>query len=568
MNTLLKDLVVIFLLALGVVLLLRRIRVPTIAGFILAGMLAGPHVLNVVDDVHDVELLAEIGVALLLFGIGLELSLDRMKRLWRPIVFGGAIQVGASVLVVSLLGRAVELGTGAAIFLGCVIAVSSTAIVLTGLRGRGELDAPHGRLTLGILVFQDLCVIPMMLVIPLLSGSAGSGLHMVAALAKSAAILIGVLIAARLVVPRFLHLVALARQRDLFVLAVFLVCIGTAWLASTAGVSLALGAFLGGLVVAGSRYRHQALSEVIPFREIFSSLFFVSVGMLLVPNVIVTNVAPVVAMLIAIVVGKFAIVFLTGLALHLPMRASIMAGAALAQVGEFSFVLLSAASGEDLLSDGLMSNLSVAIILSMLITPMIISLSPRLAAGVGRVRIVTRYLRVPGPEDMPAQTGGLSNHVIIAGFGLTGQELAASLKNTGVSYVVVDMNAETVRWASERGEPVCFGDVTSGEVLHNLGLESAREVVIAVNDPSAAERAVRVAREHAPSVPVFVRAQYAMDVRRLVAAGAADVIVAELEASAAMTERLLSRHRVAADAVVPELTRIRERMTDEHEESA
>jgi CPA2 family monovalent cation:H+ antiporter-2 len=290
--------------------------------------------------------------------------------------------------------------------------------------------------------------------------------------------------------------------------------------------------------------------------------------MLLVPNVIVTNVAPVIGLLVAIVIGKFVIVFLTGLALHLPMRASIMAGAALAQVGEFSFVLLNAAGDESLLSERLTSNLSVAIILSMLITPMIISLSPRLAAGAGRVRIVTRYLRVPAPEDMPAQTGTLRDHVVIAGFGLTGQELAVSLKNNGVPFVAVDMNAETVRWASERGEPVCFGDVTSSEVLHNLGLEHARELVIAVNDPTAAERAVRVARELAPSVPVFVRAQYAMDVRRLVAAGAADVIVAELEASAAMTERLLSRHRVGAEAVAPELTRIRERQADEHEESA
>ena len=563
MNDLLKDLIIVFVLAVSVVLLLRRVRVPAIAGFILAGVIAGPHALRVVTDTHDVEVLAEIGVALLLFGIGLELSLDRMRRLWRLVIFGGAIQVGVTILAVVVIGRLFGLGLRSSIFVGCVVAVSSTAIVLSGLRVRGELDAPHGRFTLGILVFQDLCVVPMILVIPLLASDGGPTGDILGALVKAALLLVGVLVAARIVVPRVLHVVAQARQRDLFVLSVFLICIGTAWIVSIAGVPVALGAFLGGLVVSGSAYRHQALSDLIPFREVFASLFFVSIGMLLDPVAVVANALPVLALLGAIVTGKFMIVLTTGLVLRLPIRPSILAGTSLAQVGEFSFVLMTAAMGYDVIGEPLVSNLSVAIILSMLITPMFIALGPPLAAGVGRVPVVTRHLKVRTPDDLALHESGLRDHVIIAGFGFTGQELAMSLKNVGIPYVIVDMNADAVRRASEQGEPACFGDVTSAEVLRSLELAKAREFVLVINDPGAARRALRVARHTAPHVPVFVRAQYALDVEGLVAAGASEVIVAELEASAAVTERLLERHHVRSDAVDSELERMRERQTDE-----
>lgn len=557
MTELLQDLVVVFLLAVIVVIALRRIKVPSIAGFIVAGILVGPEVLNVIDDVHKVEVLAEIGVALLLFGIGLELSLERMRRLWRILVIGGAFQVGATVVVATIVSRLFGLGLGPSVFVGCVIAVSSTAVVLSGLRARGEIDAPHGRLTLGILVFQDLCVVPMMLVIPLLAGTGGSGASMVVALAKSAGVLAVVLVAARLIVPRVLHFVALARQRDVFVLTVFLVCIGTAWVVSMAGVSVALGAFLGGLVVSGSQYRHQALSELIPFREVFSSLFFVSIGMLLSPLAIASSAGTVLALLAAIVVGKFILVLTAGAVLRLPVRTIVMAAAALCQVGEFSFVLLNSGNQWQILPAPFVSDIYVAIILSMLITPMFIALAPRLAAGASRVSVITRSWRVPTADDMSDEIP-LHDHVIIAGFGVTGRELSLSLKHTGITYIVVDMNPETVSEASAQGENVCFGDVTSREVLHSLGIERAREFVIAINDPGASERAVRVARAMAPKLPIFVRAAYAVDLERMIDAGATDVIVAELEASAAMTARMLVRHQIGLADMQSDITRIRE----------
>jgi CPA2 family monovalent cation:H+ antiporter-2 len=559
---LLQELVVIFAVAVATVLVVRRLGVPSIAGFILAGILVGPNALGVVGDVHEVELLAEVGVALLLFGIGLELSLAKVRRLWRLVLVGGFLQVFTTAAVVVIVLRFSGFHIGTSVFFGFVIAVSSTAVVLSALRTRGDIDAPHGRLTLGILVFQDLCVVPMILMVPLLSGSVPVTALALAAV-KSAAVLVAVLIGARLLAPRLLAAVAHTRQRDVFVLSVFLVCIGTAWLVTGAGVSLALGAFLAGLVVAGSEYRHQALSDLIPFREVFASLFFVSVGMLLSPRTILDNTLPIVAFLGAIVVGKAAITTVVSLALRLPLRVSILAGLALAQVGEFSFVLLAAGRDAMALPQPFTANLTAAIVLSMMITPVLITISPHVAAGMGRAPALTRRLEIRTPADRPQNAGPMKDHVIIAGYGLTGQELARSLEDCGVPYVVVDLNPDNVRQSLLRAEPAYFGDVTSAEVLESLGVARARELVLAINDIDATIRSVHAARRLAPSLPILVRSQYAADVHRLIKAGATDVVVAELEGSVEVTRRMLERCSVAPASVSPQLARIRSRREEE-----
>jgi CPA2 family monovalent cation:H+ antiporter-2 len=542
-NELLKDLVVIFVVAVTMVVVLRRVGVPSIAGFIFAGIFVGPNVLKIVDDVHEVEVLAEVGVALLLFGIGLELSLDRVRRLWRLVLLGGALQVGATGAAVVLVLTLMDLQTANAVFFGCVMAISSTAIVLSALRTRGEIDAPHGRLTLGILIFQDLCVVPMMLLIPLLSGTSPPGALLIAVL-KSAGVLAAVLIGSRLLVPRVLRMVALARQRDVFVLTVFLVSIGTAWLATNAGVSLALGAFLAGMVVASSEYRHQALSDLIPFREVFASIFFVSVGMLLDPREIAANALPIFVLTVLIIAGKGFIATLTGVAVRLPLRVSILAGLALAQVGEFSFVLMSAARGVIQLPEPFTGNVSAAIVISMLVAPLIIAAGPHVAAGMGRMPVLTRRLQVRTPVDQRDATRPLRDHVIIAGYGLTGQEISHSLEDCGVRHVIVDLNPENVRRALQSAKPAYFGDITSIEVLEAMGAKHARELVLVINDVGATVQAVRAARRLTPSLPVFVRVQYAADIDRVVRAGATEVVSAELEASVAVKRRILDRCQV------------------------
>lgn len=553
---LLADLLVIFGVGVVVVAVLTRFGVPTIAGFILAGVLVGPRALRLVHDQHDVEMLAEIGVALLLFGIGLELPLGRLRSLWRPLVVGGFLQLSITLGVTVAAALAFGLPLPGALFLGFLMVVSSTAIVLRGLEARGEVEAPHGRLTLGILVFQDLAVVPMMVGVSMLSGESG-GTPVWRTLLTAVAVLVGVLLAAAFVVPRFMTWIARTRQRDLFVLSVFLVCLGTAWIVSLAGISLALGAFLGGLVVAGGDFRHQAMAELIPFREILTSLFFVSVGMLLDPMVLWNEPLPVLAYLSVILLGKFHIVLLVGALMRLPARVSVLAGAALAQVGEFAFVLLHAAAKTPLLPPEVQQPLFPAIILSMLVTPVLLALGPRLAENSAKLDPLFKLVGVRNSLDAVAMSGGYRDHVIIAGFGLTGRELAFSLKTFDIPYVIVDLNTENVRAAIAQGEPAYFGDITKQDVLEHLGAERAREIVLVVNDPTAAERSLSAIRRVTTKAHVLVRSRFLADVDGLRRAGASEVIPAELEAALAVTDRVLARHGVSSEDRDAELDRIR-----------
>jgi CPA2 family monovalent cation:H+ antiporter-2 len=534
---LLKDLVIVLGAAVLVVALLRRLGLPSIAGFILTGALAGPTALGLVDDTHQVETLAEVGVVLLLFGIGLELSLERIRRLWKAVVIGGGVQVTLTILCVALMSYAYGLALGSSVFLGFVIAVSSTAVVLRGLASRGELESPHGRLAVGILVFQDLCVVPMMLTVPFLAGQGGSFWEVSLTLAKAFLILFGVLVAARVVVPRLLAFVARTRERELFVLTVFLVCFGTAWAVSLAGVSLALGAFLAGLVVAGSEFRHQAMSDLIPARELFASLFFVSVGMLLDLSAVMAQWAPTLGLLLVVLALKFAIVLTTARLLRLPLRVAILSAAALCQVGEFSFVLLASASGTDLLSPLLSQNLMVAIILSMLLTPMAIAFGPHLASGAARVPWLNRRLGADPPGVDPEEPH--RDHVIVGGYGFAGRALCKAFREAGLAYVAVDSNPDNVREARAAGDRAVLGDLTQRELLDELGCKQARLVAICINDPRATELAVRTVREVAPGTRILARAQYQMDEAMLREAGADGVTVAEATAGASLVSNAL-----------------------------
>ncbi len=558
----LRDLAVIFATGVLVVALLRRVGIPTIAGFIVAGILVGPKAFGLIADVDEVALLAEVGVALLLFGIGLELSLERLRRLWRSVLIGGALQVAITVAAVLLISPTLGISLPQAAFLGFIIAASSTAIVLRALESRGDLDAPHGRLTLGILVFQDLCVVPMMLVIPLLAaGSAMNGWVWLAVSVTIAALGIVVLMA-YLIVPRLLHWVAGTRQRDLFILTALVVCIGTAWVATRAGVSLALGAFLSGLIISGSEYRHQAMADLIPFREVLTSLFFVSVGMLLDPLLMIRNIGPISLWVLLLIVGKALIVIAVARIMRLPLRVSILAGVSLAQVGEFSFVLFTAADGTSLLNVPFRDTLLVSIIMSMIFTPLIIAQGPRLAEAAGRVRWLSRlFTAAPTPEE-DDRVKRLHDHVIIAGWGVAGIELGHALRAAGVSYVVVDLNPYTVQAASAEGEPMVYGDVTTADVLDHLGIHRARMLVMVINDPDAAERAVRTARRMAPTLPILVRARFVASVDPLFKAGATDVVPAELEAAVEVTSRVLLACGADVEIVTDERARIRTRRND------
>lgn len=552
----LADLVVVFAAGLVVVALLGRLRVPSIAGYIVAGVLVGPGVLGIVSDAHEVEVLAEVGVVLLLFGIGLELSLDRIRRLLRALLIGGSLQVGVTILAVTFVAQSFHVPLKQSIFLGFVVAVSSTAVVLRGLSARGEIDAPHGRLAVGILVFQDFCVVPMMLVLPLLAGTGGGGGAGLRTFGIAIAVLSGVLFAAKFIAPWLLRVAARTRQRDLFVLSVAVICLGVAWLVSYAGVSMALGAFLAGLVVSGSEFRHQALSDLIPLREVLASVFFVSVGMLLDTTDVMGRIGPILLLLAAILLGKFIVVFLASTLMRLPLRVSVLTGAALCQVGEFSFILLRGGHDVGLISERMLDMFLVAVILSMLVTPFLLHLGPRLAAGVGRITPLNRMLSVTTLEaDHP--DARLSDHVVIAGYGLAGRQLALALERCDVPYLVVDLNVDNIRRATEDGVAAYFGDVTSRKVLEYFGVGRARELVVAVNDADAAMRAVQQARSISRDVRILVRTSYLADAALLLRAGATHVVTADVESAIEIAKTILREHGADAATVEAQLDRIR-----------
>ncbi len=553
----LRDLVIILGFGVIIVTVFHKLKLPAIAGFILSGVIVGPHGFGFINNVHQVEVLAEFGVALLLFSIGLELSLEKLRRLWKQIAVGGALQVGLSVLAVFAISRAFDIPGNSALFIGFLLALSSTAIVMRSLQQRGEIDAPHGRLILGILVFQDFSVIPMMLAIPILIGTDILANAYLFTILRAVGIIVAVLLAALLIVPRILNFIAKTRQRQLFILTVFLICIGTAWLITSSGASLAIGAFLAGLVVAGSEYRHQALADLLSFREVFASIFFVSIGMLLVPSIIMENMFLVLAILFAVLVGKSVIVFIIAKILRMPLRVCMMTAIALAQIGEFSFVLLFSVQGSGLVDKTLENSLISVAILSMFITPFAMSIGPRLIAWLGKLPRLRQLLEVEMAEDVTGLVSEMRDHVIVGGYGFAGRELSKALKDYGIEHVIVDISVENVRKASRESVYAFFGDITNQDVLLRMGVEYAGELVILINDPGAAEHAVRVARKLASSLHIVVRTHYLLDIEPILAAGADDVVPAEREAAVEVTSRVLNRHQVDSQRIADHSLKIR-----------
>ena len=524
------DLTLLLVAAVAVVLILSRLRLPAVTGLLAAGVVLGPSGLALVQDPGQVETLAEIGVVLLLFTIGLEFSLTRLQRIGKVVAIAGILQVGLTVLatmgVCSWLGISWQRG----LFFGFVVSLSSTALVLRGLSERGELDAPHGRFIVGALIFQDLCVVPMVLVTPMLAGQGGGAVDVALALGKAALVVGLVLGFGRYVLPKILYLVDAVRSREVFLLGVLGVCAAMAWLTSLAGLSLALGAFLAGVVLADSDYGERALSDVLPVRDVLASVFFISLGLLFNIRVVIDQPLQVLALLAGLLGAKGMIATLAAQAMRFPARAAWLAGAGIAQFGEFGFVLLKLGHPLGLLSDAEMELILAAGVLSMVLTPMVISLAPRVTAGERLLRPLERLLGVKGADEAEPEMATHRDHVVVVGLGTAGELLARSLQTAGVPWVGLELNAKRVEQARARGEPVYYGDITSAEARHHLGVGAARAVVLLINDPGAARRTISVLREAHPQLRLVVRCKYWIDRADLLERGADHVVVEEWEA--------------------------------------
>jgi len=560
----LADLVVVFAVTAVVVFAFGRARLPSVVGLLVSGVLVGPYGLSLVADVESVELLAEIGVVVLLFTVGLEFSMSKLVVMLPLMGRIGLPQVVGTTALVTL-ATWWYLGTLAqAVFAGLLVAMSSTAIVLKLLADRGETSTPHGRIAVAVLLLQDLLVVAAMLAVPLLAdaagtkppadatlaGGAGHGAPLfanpIAAVLVGLAVVAAVLVAGRRVVPAVLHEVVRQRNRELFLITVVLVCLGTAAITAQVGLSLALGAFLAGLSLAESEYGYQAFTEVLPFRDTLASLFFVSVGMLLDIRFLVANAGLVAATVVAIVVAKTVVTALPAWLAGFPPRTSLLAGAGIAQVGEFSFVLGSRGAEAGLLTANDYQTFLAAAVLTMAVTPLVTAALPRLCE-----RLVERGGWGGWLAESPADEGGpgLADHVIIAGFGLNGRNLATALGEFGVRHVILELNPETVRRERLAGRDIRYGDCTRAAVLAHAGLERARALVIAISDPASTRRSVRVARELAPTVRIFVRTEYVSEVDELEALGADEVVPAEFETALAIFDRVLGMYDVPPETI-------------------
>jgi len=546
----LRDLAVIFAGSLLVILVFYRLKLPALPGFIVAGMLLGPNALGLVTEPRDVEGLADVGVILLLFTIGIEFSLSRLREMGRQILAGGSAQMGLTVLATLTAALALGIGWRLALFLGFLIALSSTAIVLKVLTDEGEIDAPHGRLATGVLIFQDLCVVPIMLVLPFLAGNAAGGLvGLLVAFGKSAFVVVGVIIAARTIVPRALKEILKTRSRELFLIAVILIGTLTALGTAAAGASLALGAFLAGLIISESDYGYQALAELMPFRDIFISLFFVAVGMLVQLDTIRAHVG-LTLIAVAVIMGGKTLGGAVGPALlGYAGRVALLAGIAVSQIGEFSFVLAKEGRGAGLLPDLLYQQFLGVAVITMLVTPFLLQRGPAILDALDTHVRLDRLLPGFRARELAPVHEQVKDHVIIAGYGLNGRNVAVALRSIHVPYLIVELNAQSVRKARTEGEPAFYGDATREEILRALGIDRARMLLIAISDPAATRRMVRVARDINPKLYIIARTRYVVEIPELSRLGANVVIPEEFETSIEIFARVLAHYNVPRDEV-------------------
>jgi len=548
--TILRELIILLAVSLPITFLFHKMRLPALVGFLITGVLIGPHGAAFITETRAVERLAEIGVVLLLFTVGLEFSIADIMRSGRQFLIGGGTQVLLTIAAVTGVALAFHSPLPQAVFFGFLASLSSTAIVLKMYSDRAELDTAHGRLATGILLFQDIAVVPMMLLLPIMGQAAIAGavtpLSVLRTLGMAILGLVVVFFSARKAVPFLLHQVIRLKNREMFFLLVVLLCLGTAWITYSLGLSLALGAFLAGLIVSESEYSHHIVAEIMPFRDYFSSIFFISIGMLLHIRYFAGHWPLLLALTVLLIAAKTFLVIVTAKALRYPIRSALLAGLGLAQIGEFSFLLAQQGLARGLISGDIFQMFINASILSMLATPFMIHFASRLTE------------RLPSPavgEGTEACT--LIGHTIIAGYGMNGRNLARTLRATHIPYVILEVNADTIRSARSEGEPIIYGDITRKDVLERAGIACAKVIVFAISDYAAARISVRLARQLNSTIFILVRTRYAAEVEQLYTIGADQVIPEEFETSVEIFSRVLNQYHVPSNVIANQINLIR-----------
>lgn len=543
----LQQSVTILAAAVAVILVCARLRIPSVVGFLLTGILIGPSGLRLVGDPAQVELFAEIGVVFLLFSIGLEFSLERLRQIRRFFFLGGSLQGALTLAGIVLLAVLAGFELRRGIFFGFLVVLSSTAVVLKLYADRRELDAPQGKVLIGILLFQDFLIVPMIVLTPVLAGVVEAGPLGIAGRFLVSLLVVGLVFAvARYGMPRLLHQLVRTGIREVLVLAALAICLGMALLTEALDFSLALGAFIAGIIISESEYSHQVVAEVVPFRDVFNSLFFISVGMLLDVPFALARPLPVLALAGAILAVKTGAAAGAVALLGFPARIVTLVALGLAQVGEFSFVLLEVGREHGLVDRGLFQVFIAASILTLLATPVLVGLAPRLAAGLARK-----------DRTAPEMPEGLRNHVVVVGFGVNGRNLARVLQAAQIRYRVIELDAALVRQGLREGKPMIYGDSTRRDILEHAGVPTAGAVVFGISDLEAVRRAIPLARDLNPGVYILVRTRLVDETEDLLRRGADEVVAQELETSIEIFTRVLERYHVPRNVIRAETRLLR-----------
>jgi len=554
------GLILDLVLALGVALLggsvAQRLGQPALLGYVVAGFLIGPNTPGPAADFERVELLANVGVAFLMFALGVEFSFNEMRRMRRVAFIAGGIQIPLTLLLGTAAGIAIGWSLQAALLLGGAFAISSSIVALKLLFTRGEGSSPQARAVLSLSVVQDLSLVPMLAIVPVLSGNtANLATDLVLSLLVAAAALLAVVVLGTRVVPPILYVVARLQSRELFLLTVVVIALGTALASESAGLSLALGAFLAGLVVSESEFDSHVLAEIIPLRDLFSTLFFVALGMLIEPAFLIANIGTVLALVAVLIVGKLLITGGAFLAGGLDHRTTTLSALAMAQIGEFSFVLAGVGVAEGVIDRDQYGLILEVALVSILIAPSLLRLGPTLVAVAVRLPgVAGQEARQAGPEAEPAS---ISRHVVICGYGRVGSELGEALARRGLRFVVIEINPAIVRGLNRRDIPAFYGDAASEPLLLRAGIERARTLAVTSDDLVIAQAAARTARRLNPGIDIVTRASGGDEVETLRNAGVSEVIQPEFEAGLEFVRHVLRRQGVSAREATMLLTRRR-----------
>ena len=553
MHSLLQSVLILLATAVLVVVVFRSLKLPPLLGYLMVGVAIGPHALAWIPDTEAVRQLAEIGVVFLMFSVGLEFSLPRLFTM-RRIVFGlGAVQVALTLAIVWSVAAALGIEWRAGLILGGVLAMSSTAILAKLLAERVELNSSHGRQIIGILLAQDLAVVPLLILAPALAaGTETLALSLGFAFAKAMVVLAVLLYVGQRLMRRWFHLVARQKSAELFVLNVLLITLGLAFVTELAGLSLALGAFLAGALISETEYRFQVEVDIRPFRDVLLGLFFVTIGMLLDPQVALGQAHWVLLLLAALLVVKALVIFGLSLVFGAESPGALRTGLALAACGEFGLVLLAQANGLGLVTDSIMQPVLATMLLSMMATPFIVERSEHLARSWTRSDWMHRAMQL---HNIAVQSMAAEEHVVVCGYGRSGQNLARLLEQESIPFIALDVDPQRIREATAAGESVVFGDAGRREVLVAAGLLRAKALAITYSDTASALRILGHVQDLRPGLPVVVRTLDDSDIDRLKEAGAAEVVAEVMEGSLMLASTALMLLGVPLNRV---LARIRE----------